>query len=90
MEVVTVRRVGNSNVITLPHSLEASGYRPGVRVVVDSLPTGEIVIRPVESVRARLREIGREVIRENQGALDALEAYDQGQSTDQPIRYRPR
>jgi hypothetical protein len=88
MEVVMVRRVGHSNVITLPHSLEAAGYRPGVRVVVDSLPTGELVIRPVESVRTQLRQIDHDVIQENRGALDVLEAYDRGESTERPRRHR--
>ncbi|HWD69679.1 MAG TPA: AbrB/MazE/SpoVT family DNA-binding domain-containing protein [Solirubrobacteraceae bacterium] len=35
-----MRRVGNSNVVSLPRELEASGYVPGTSVLVEELPDG--------------------------------------------------
>jgi len=37
-----VRRVGNSNVVSIPRELEASGYTPGCSVLVEELPGGEL------------------------------------------------
>jgi hypothetical protein len=89
MEIRKVWRVGGSNVLTVPRSLEADGLRLGAQVIWDKLPTGEIIVRPVESVRDRIRAIGKEVIAENKQALDLLEAYDRGESSEQPTRSRP-
>jgi antitoxin component of MazEF toxin-antitoxin module len=88
MEIVTVRRVGNSNVISLPRAFEDLGYTVGTKVVLDTLPTGEIVVRPAEVVRDRLRDLAREAIAENREALGILESYDRGESTERPMRHR--
>jgi hypothetical protein len=88
MEIRKVWRVGGSNVLTVPRSLEADGLRPGAQVIWDKLPTGEIVVRPVDSVRERIQAIGREVIAQNKDALDLLEAYDRGELPEQPTRSR--
>ena len=37
MKVVKVRRVGNSNVVSIPRELEARGYAPGTSVLVEEL-----------------------------------------------------
>jgi antitoxin component of MazEF toxin-antitoxin module len=42
MMMVKVRRVGNSNVISLPRELEDRGFIPGTMVLMDVLPTGEL------------------------------------------------
>ena len=89
MDIVTVRRVGNSNVISLPRALEEQGYTPGTRVMLDTLPTGEIIVRLVDIVRTQIRAIGRELIAENRSALDILEARDRGVSSEEPIHHRP-
>ena len=89
MEIRKVWRVGGSNVLTVPRSLEAEGLRLGAQVIWDKLPTGEIVVRPVESVRDRIRAVGREVIAENEDALDLLEAHDRGELPERPTRSRP-
>ena len=41
MKVVKVRRVGNSNVISIPKELEPQGYVPGASVLVEELPGGD-------------------------------------------------
>jgi antitoxin component of MazEF toxin-antitoxin module len=79
MHVVKVRRVGNSNVVTLPRSLEAEGFEEGASVVVEELPTGEVLLVPVARVRERMRAIGRRVIAEDREALDLLAAHDRGE-----------
>ena len=81
MQVVKIRRVGKSNVITLPHHLEAAGYAPGTTIVVEQTPTGELLLVPESRVRERVQEIGRRVIAEHREALDLLAAYDRGEAT---------
>jgi antitoxin component of MazEF toxin-antitoxin module len=82
MQIVKIRRVGNSNVISLPRSLEDRGYTPGTQVVVDSLPSGDVVLHLERAVRDQIREgirsATRQVIAEDQEALSILEAYDRG------------
>ena len=89
MEIVTVRRVGNSNVISLPRALEELGYTVGTKVILDTQPNGDIIVRSSEAVRDRIRAIGRQVIVEDREALAMLEAYDRGESAEQPMRHRP-
>ena len=80
MHVVKIRRVGNSNVVTLPHQLEAAGYAPGTSVVVEQTSTGELLLVPEDHLRDRIREIGRRVVAEHREALDLLEAFDRGEA----------
>ena len=89
MEIVTVRRVGNSNVISLPRALEEIGYTVGTTVILDPQANGDILVRTSDVVREHIRAIGRRVIAENQNVLSMLEAYDRGDSTEQPMRHRP-
>lgn len=84
MEIVKIRRVGNSNVVSLPRSLEEFGYVPGTHVAVEIQPDGEILLRPVESARAQIRAIVRKVVAERRGAFDILTKYDRGEPT--PLR----
>lgn len=56
MKIVKIRRVGNSNVVTLPREYEVAGYTPGTDVVVDEAEGGELRIMPLTSLRRRLRE----------------------------------
>jgi antitoxin component of MazEF toxin-antitoxin module len=89
MNIVTVRRVGNSNVITLPRALEELGYTVGTRVMLDAQPNGDIVVRTGEAVREYMLALARQVIAEDRGVLERLEAYDRGESTEQPTRHHP-
>lgn len=76
MQIVKIRRVGNSNVISLPKVFEQAGFVPGVSVAVDETPTGELVIMPASRLRRNFREIIRQVVAEDREALDMLAAYD--------------
>jgi len=76
MKVVKVRRVGNSNVVSIPKELEAIGYTPGSSVLVEELPDGELRILPTDHVRERIREVGRRVVAEHPEALQILADHD--------------
>lgn len=76
MKVVKVRRVGNSNVVSLPRELEARGYEPGTSVLIEELEDGELRILPADRVRERIRGVGRRVVREHAEALEILAADD--------------
>lgn len=78
MKVVKVRRVGNSNVVSIPRELEARGYAPGTSVLVEELEGGELRIIPTEQVRERIREVGRRVVDEHAEALKILADHDPG------------
>ncbi len=76
MKVVKVRRVGNSNVISIPREFEAQGYSPGSSVLVEEMPGGELRIMSTEKVRERIRDIGERVVAEHGEALQILADHD--------------
>ncbi|HTD57468.1 MAG TPA: hypothetical protein VK672_01110 [Solirubrobacteraceae bacterium] len=76
MKVVKVRRVGNSNVISIPREFEAQGYAPGSSVLVEELPGGELRVMSTEKVRERIRDIGGRVVAERSQALQILADHD--------------
>ncbi len=76
MRIVKVRRVGNSNVVSIPREFEASGYVPGSSVLVEELPGGELRIVPTDRLRERVREIATRVVDEHSEAMDILANYD--------------
>ena len=72
MKIVKVRRVGNSNVVSIPREFEGRGFAPGSSVLVEELPGGELRILPTELLRERIRETGRRVVAEHPEALRIL------------------
>ncbi len=82
MKVVKVRRVGNSNVISIPREFEAKGYAPGTSVLVEELPGGELRIVSTEKVSERIRERGERVVAEHGEALEILADHDPDASQD--------
>lgn len=83
MKIVKVRRVGNSNVVTIPREYEANGFAPGDSVLVEELPGGELRILPTDRVREHIRDIGRRVVDEHQEALRILADHDPDERTGQ-------
>ena len=71
-----MRRVGNSNVVSIPREFEASGYTPGSSVLVEELPGGELRILPTEKLREQIRKIGRRVVADHEQALRTLAEHD--------------
>jgi antitoxin component of MazEF toxin-antitoxin module len=76
MKVVKIRRVGNSNVVSIPHQHEDLGFKPDAQVLVTALPSGELRVLPLASVRKMIREYGRRVMTEDRRALQILEDHD--------------
>lgn len=77
MKLVKIRRVGNSNVVSIPHQHEDLGFKPDAQVIVTALPSGELRVLPVANVRKMIREYGRRVIAEDRRALQILDDFDQ-------------
>ncbi len=80
MKIVKVRRVGNSNVISLPREFEAQGYVPGSSVLVEELPGGELRIMSTKKVRERIHDIGERVVAKHGEALQILADHDPNSS----------
>ncbi len=76
MKVNRVRRVGNSNVVSLPRELDAAGFAVGAQVVIQKLPNGEVRLLPVDRLRQIVREYGRQVVSDNRAALQILADHD--------------
>jgi antitoxin component of MazEF toxin-antitoxin module len=76
VKIVKIRRVGNSNVVSIPRELEKSGYTPGTSVLVEELADGELRIIPTDRVRERIRDVGRRVVAEHPEALEILANHD--------------
>ncbi len=79
MKIVKIRRVGNSNVITLPREFEALGFTPGTEVAIDYTADGGLHILPINKVKQNFDDIVRRVVAEDREALDMLAAYDRGE-----------
>jgi len=77
MHVNRVRRVGNSNVISLPRELEAAGFAVGAQVVIQQLPGGEVRLTPADRVREMVSDRGHRVLAANREALRILADHDQ-------------
>ncbi|HKP19643.1 MAG TPA: hypothetical protein VJT84_14300 [Gaiellaceae bacterium] len=76
MRIVKIRRVGNSNVVSIPREFEASGYTPGSSVLVEELPSGELRLLPTERLRERIRDTGKRVVAGHSEALRILAEHD--------------
>jgi antitoxin component of MazEF toxin-antitoxin module len=81
MRILKVRRVGNSNVVSIPREYEAKGYVPGSSVLLDELPDGELRLLPTERVREQIRRVGRRVVDEHREALQILADHDPDANT---------
>jgi len=80
VKLVKIRRVGNSNVVSIPHEHESLGFKPDVQVLVTALPSGELRVLPATNVRRMIREYGRRVIDEDRRALQILEDHDRNKA----------
>ncbi len=82
MKVMKIRRVGNSNVISLPRELERLGYAAGASVVVEELAGGALRIVPADRVRQFIRDAVEQVVAEDQEALSILAEYERQQAVN--------
>jgi antitoxin component of MazEF toxin-antitoxin module len=76
MKIVKVRRVGNSNVVSIPREFESAGYTPGSSVLVEDLGGGELRILPTDRVRERVRGIADRIVGEHPEAMEILANHD--------------
>ena len=76
MDIVKVRRVGNSNVVTLPRAFVDRGYAAGTEVAIEQLEDGELRILPASKLRDMVRAVGRRVVAEDREALQILAEHD--------------
>lgn len=70
MKIVKVRRVGNSNVVSIPREFEARGTRRGRRCWSRTWGIGELRILPTERVRERVRGIADRIVDEHPEAME--------------------
>jgi antitoxin component of MazEF toxin-antitoxin module len=76
MNIVKIRRVGNSSVVTIPGSVAGDDFPVGSQVVVHRNDRGEIVITPAERVREQVLEAGRRIAAHRAEALEILADHD--------------
>ena len=76
MKINRVRRIGNSNVLSLPRELERAGFIDGAQIVIQELPSGEVRLLPADHMREMVRDYGRRVVADNRRALDILADHD--------------
>ena len=76
MRIVKIRRVGNSNVVSIPREYEAKGFTPGSSVLLDETADGELRLLPTERLREQIRDVGRRVVADHPEALRILAEHD--------------
>ena len=83
MDVVKIRRQGNSLSVTLDQeTLGAANLHEG-DLVAPTVQKGVVLLTPVEirpKVRPQVLRLGRRIIAENRGALDRLAKDDSGRT----------
>jgi antitoxin component of MazEF toxin-antitoxin module len=88
MQMVKVRRVGNSNVVSLPKIFTQAGFHEGQPVIIEQLETGELLLTPVKPHKESVRARAREIITRRRPALERLAAYESGEITPPPLPRR--
>lgn len=76
MEIVKIRRVGNSNVVSIPRSVAGDDFPAGSQVLISRNDRGELTITPADRVRAQVLESGRRIAQERAEALAILGDQD--------------
>ena len=84
MKILRVRRIGNSNMVSIPKELEAEGFTPGTEVLLEQMADGALRLVRTEAVSALIRDVGRQVIAEDREALEILAAHDRSNAPTPP------
>ena len=87
MQVVKIRRTGNSNAISLPRDFEDLGYVAGAIVVVTAMPSGELRVLPQERMLSSFDEPGGS--RDGEGLGHIPEVSSEPNSPHGPTTPRP-
>lgn len=83
MDVVKIRRQGNSLSVTLDQEILGAANLHEGDLVAPTVQKGVVVLTPVEirpKVRAQTLQVGRRIIAENRRALDRLAKGDGGRA----------
>lgn len=76
MKRMRIRRIGNSNMVALPSELEDAGYRPGVEVLVQGMPEGEVRIVRADLARESTRDLASRLAERHRRTLERLADHD--------------
>ena len=87
MHVVKIRRVGNSNVVSLPAEFEEFGFAAGTPAAIERQQDGSLRLVPLPDLREQVAALARRTVRKNTRALAILEAHDREEA---PRRSRRR
>ncbi len=83
MDIVKIRRQGNSLSVTLDQETLAAANLHEGDLVAPSVQKGVVVLTPVEirpKVRPQVLRVGRKIIAENRRVLDRLAKDDSGRA----------
>jgi antitoxin component of MazEF toxin-antitoxin module len=86
MPVVKIRRVGNSNVITLPAEFETQGFAAGVAALLETQEDGSLRVTPLPDLNEHIRGLARTTAARRRRALAILEAHDRKGAPPAPAR----
>ncbi|MDP3971292.1 MAG: hypothetical protein Q8P61_00070 [Candidatus Nanopelagicales bacterium] len=82
MKILKVRRVGNSNVVSLPREFEEAGYAPGATVLIEQAEDGSLHLIRTGDVRDLIRSRGKKLVAKHKEALDILAGHDPDDAVD--------
>jgi hypothetical protein len=70
------RRIGNSNMVALPSELEKAGDRPGVEILVQGMPDGQVRIARADLAQESTREVAHRPAERHRRALERRADHD--------------
>ena len=76
MRIAKIRRVGNSNVVSVPRELEKLGFKDGEEVLFLPLRNGEVRLLSSSRLQEYADNLALDIATRNKPALDLLAAYD--------------
>lgn len=78
MRILKVRKVGNSNVVSIPREFEAAGFTADADVGLELGPDGVLYLKPLpqDERKKLILEAVHAATKRHQRAMDILEEYD--------------
>jgi len=85
MKTLKIRRVGNSNVVSVPHELAQQGDGAGASAMIEELE-GELRVMPADHARALMHEAARRIKAEDQEPLRILAEHEHTEGSTLRVR----
>lgn len=85
MKTLKIRRVGGSNLVSVPHEPAQRGYVAGASAMTEELE-GELRVAPADRARALMHEAARRIKAEDQETLRILAEHEHAE--DSSLRAR--